>query len=154
MEEDLFRVMFEAQAKSPTLRAVWSDAYGVDYPDQADPLSFVTNSDLDRLGSALGLNPGDDLVDVGCGAGGAGAHVARSAGARLTGVDFSGGALVIARQRHLGRLPDGSRFQQGESGSTGWPYPLSPALFVLGLVVWLVIASLLFFFLVLNRPSL
>ena len=52
MDDDVYRILFEAQAKSPTLRAVWRDAYGDDYPAQADPLSFVTNSDLGRCEAA------------------------------------------------------------------------------------------------------
>lgn len=121
MDEDLFRLMFDAQAKSPTLREVWRDAYADDYPEDADPLSFVTRSDLLRIADALELSPSDELVDVGCGAGGPGSQVARSTGARLTGIDASQGALEIARQRHLGQLPDGSRFLYGEFCSTGLP---------------------------------
>ncbi|MCP5056192.1 MAG: class I SAM-dependent methyltransferase [bacterium] len=121
MDEDLFKIMFEAQAKSPTLRDVWRHAYADDYPEDADPLSFVTCSDLRGISEALGQEVGQDMADIGCGAGGPGAHVAKTSEARLTGVDSSPGALGIARNRHLGGLPEGSRFQQGEFASTGLP---------------------------------
>jgi len=35
----------------------------------------------------------------------------------------------------------------------GWPHAPGPALFVLGLVIWLIIASLFFALLVLSRPA-
>jgi len=35
----------------------------------------------------------------------------------------------------------------------GWPQAPSPAPFVLGLIIWLVIASLFFALLVLSRPA-
>lgn len=121
MDDALFRVMFEAQANSPTLRAVWREAYGDDYPDDADPLSFVTKSDLRTIVEALGVRAGDDLVDLGCGAGGPGAYVARATGARLTGIDRSEAALALARARHLASLAEGSRFLRGEFAATGLP---------------------------------
>jgi ubiquinone/menaquinone biosynthesis C-methylase UbiE len=121
VDETLFRIMFEAQGNSPTLREVWRDAYLDDYPEGADPLSFVTKTDLDQIGEALALSPADQLVDIGCGAGGPGSSVARASGARLTGIDASEAALAIARSRHLMTLPDGSRFHRGDFSSTGLP---------------------------------
>jgi len=121
MDETLFRIMFEAQENSPTLREVWRDAYLDDYPEGTDPLSFVTKRDLNQIGGALALRPGASLVDIGCGAGGPGACVARASGARLTGVDASEAALAIAQRRHLIGLPDGSRFLRGTFSSIPLP---------------------------------
>ncbi len=121
MDEDVFRILFEAQSKSPSLRDAWREAYADDFPEDADPLSFVTRSDLARIAGALELGTGDELVDLGCGAGGPGAHVARTTRARLTGVDPNRAALKIARARHLGELPSGSRFQLGEFAATNLP---------------------------------
>jgi SAM-dependent methyltransferase len=121
MDETRFRGMFEAQARSPTLREAWRDAYGDDYPEDADPFSFVTRTDLGRIASALALKRGDHLVDVGCGAGGPGAHVARATSARLTGIDSSEAALELARSRHLEVLARGSSFEHGHFADTGLP---------------------------------
>ena len=116
---DEYGAVFEAQAKSPSLRAIWREAYGADYPAEADPLSFVTQTDLDRIIAALELNPGDDLIDLACGAGGPGAHVARRTDTRLTGIDVSAGAIGVARTRHLTKLRIGSRFETGSFDNTG-----------------------------------
>ncbi len=70
MDDELFSLVFEAQDKSPLMREIWRQAYGDDYPENADPLSFVTKSDLSRIARALSLGENEDLVDLGCGAGG------------------------------------------------------------------------------------
>jgi cyclopropane fatty-acyl-phospholipid synthase-like methyltransferase len=79
---DAYGMMFAAQAGSPTLRDIWRAAYQADSPADADPLSFVTQTDLDRIVDALALTPGMNLVDLACGAGGPGTQVARATGAR------------------------------------------------------------------------
>lgn len=121
MDDQIFAMMFKAQDSSPLMRQIWQEAYGDDYPEDADPLSFVTKADLRRICEALHLDPGEDLVDLGCGAGGPAVHVARSLGARLTGIDASKVALEFARQRYIERLSPGSRFKLGDLASTGLP---------------------------------
>ena len=121
MDDQAFTMMFEAQDSSPLMRQIWQEAYGDDYPEDADPSSFVTRTDLRRICEALQLAPGQNLVDLGCGAGGPGAHVARQLGARLTGIDPSKAALRFARQRHLAQLPAGSRFESGDFTTTNLP---------------------------------
>jgi len=119
MDENAFRTMFETQARSSALRDVWRDAYGDDFPEDADPASFVTRADLRGILEALDLGSGDDLVDVGCGPGGPGAAVARANGARLTGIDPVAAALELARDRQLATLPAGSAFRRGDFTATG-----------------------------------
>lgn len=121
MDERTYAMVFESQAKSSIMREVWQEAYGDDYPAQADPASFVTSTDLARIEAALRLGADQDLVDLGCGAGGPGAHVARSLGARLTGIDPNPVALDFARLRQLATLVAGSRFERGDFAETGLP---------------------------------
>ena len=64
---------------------------------------------------------GKAWVDLGCGAGGPSATVARSLRVQLTGVDASPAALQLASDRHLPTLPQGSRFVHGEFDATGLP---------------------------------
>ncbi len=116
---DGYGAMFAAQAASPTLREIWQAAYGADYPADADPLSFVTQTDLDRILASLDLAPDDRLVDLACGAGGPGVHVARAVGVRLTGIDVSPGAVEIARNRHLPGIRAGSAFEAAPFDDTG-----------------------------------
>jgi ubiquinone/menaquinone biosynthesis C-methylase UbiE len=118
--DNLFRIMIDAGAKSAVMREAWRNAYGDDYPEEADPASFVTKTDLDRIVQELELKAGDDLVDLGCGPGGPGSHVACATGARLTGIDSATAALEFARRR-LRALPAGSRFEHGDFTATRLP---------------------------------
>jgi 2-polyprenyl-3-methyl-5-hydroxy-6-metoxy-1,4-benzoquinol methylase len=52
---------------------------------------------IPEIVTALRLNPGDRLLDLGCGRGSYGLEIARRTGAALTGVDFSEQALRSAR---------------------------------------------------------
>ena len=119
MDDELFSLLFEAQDNSPLMREIWQQAYGDDYPEHADPLSFVTQSDLSRLEQVLGLEAGDRLVDLGCGAAGPSATVAMHLGAQLTGIDASPAAIRIASERHLSKLPEGSQFINRGFDATG-----------------------------------
>ena len=52
-----------------------------------------------EVAAALNLAPGQLLVDLGCGRGGYGLEIARQAGARLLGLDFSPVAVTAAASR-------------------------------------------------------
>jgi SAM-dependent methyltransferase len=94
-----YDAVFEAVPRSSTLRQIWRAVYGPDYPEEADPYSFVTLTDLRRIAAELGVGPGKTMLDLGCGRGGPGLWVARETGASLVGVDFSQSAVEAARQR-------------------------------------------------------
>ncbi len=78
---------------------VWRSVFGDEYPTGLDPYSYVTRSELARFARDLGVGPGERLVDLGCGRGGAGLWVAAETGARLTGIDIAESALEAARTR-------------------------------------------------------
>jgi SAM-dependent methyltransferase len=115
-----FNVLFAAVPHSPTLRQIWRVVYGLDYPEEADPFSFVTLTDLRRIAGALGVGRGQTMVDLACGRGGPGLWVARETGASLVGVDFSKVAVEQAEQRagQLG-LSARARFIVADAGATG-----------------------------------
>jgi ubiquinone/menaquinone biosynthesis C-methylase UbiE len=118
-----WRTVFEAtyaSAPSPVQERVWRGVLGDEYPEGIDPYSFVTASELRRFAADLGLQPGDALVDLGCGRGGAGLWVALETGARLTGVDIADAALDAARER-AARLGAHATFVRGEFEATGLP---------------------------------
>jgi len=89
---------FAIAAASRGLRRVWQLA-DPDLPVEIEPFSFVSAALLDHVAAALGLSPGQTLVDLGCGRGGPGLWLARQAGAFLVGVDFSAVAIEQASQR-------------------------------------------------------
>lgn len=107
--------------RSDTVRErVWREVYGTEYPEEADPFSYVTASELGRFVTASGLTRGELLLDVGCGRGGPGLYVAERTGARLLGLDISATAVDEAR-RHAAtqRMADRSSFCIGEFQRTG-----------------------------------
>jgi ubiquinone/menaquinone biosynthesis C-methylase UbiE len=69
------------------------------FPAHVEPFSLVPREGLDRVFTELRLEPGDHLVDLCCGRGGIGLWFAAASGARLTGVDFSPGAIAEASGR-------------------------------------------------------
>jgi SAM-dependent methyltransferase len=123
-----FNVIFAAVSHSPTLRHIWRVVYGLDYPEEADPFSFVTNPDLRRIAAEVEVGPGQTIVDLACGRGGPGLWIARETGASLVGVDFSEIAVEHAIQRavQLG-LSERARFVVADAGSTGLPEASSDA---------------------------
>ncbi|AXK33840.1 class I SAM-dependent methyltransferase [Streptomyces armeniacus] len=140
---------YTRQERRDTRRRIWRDVYGDEYPEQADPYSFTTRTELDRIAAETGVGDGELLVDLGCGRGGTGLTVASRAsaaatgtaagtstgagtgrgpgtgkGVRLLGLDISEVALREARAA-VARFPglDAAHvdFRRGEFADTGLP---------------------------------
>jgi SAM-dependent methyltransferase len=116
-----WRQVFEetyATDASPVQERIWREVFGDEYPEGVDPYSFVTRSELDRFAREVRVGPGQTLLDIGCGRGGAGLWVAAATGAELIGIDIAEAALVAARDRakRMGRT---ATFRRGEFESTG-----------------------------------
>jgi len=88
-------------AGSPSVvqERVHREVLGSEHPEGLDPHSFITVTELERFRRELRVGPGDRLVDVGCGRGGAGLWIAASTGARLIGLDIAEAGIEAARQR-------------------------------------------------------
>jgi len=98
------------------------DAYGSDYPEDVEPHSFITKTDLAHIVHWLGIGPGDVLIDLGCGRGGPGLWLARETGANLIGVDLSINAIELANQRIADfGLVGRARYLVGNLCETGLP---------------------------------
>lgn len=109
-------LLYEAIAQSPTYRRIWQEVYGADYPEEAEPFSFVTGTDLHRIAEALHVHSGQTFLDVGCGQGGTGLWVARETGANILGIDLSEVAIQQARERaRRWGLPHQASFQVGNA---------------------------------------
>ena len=80
---ELFNTLFEGWVNSPTVRQIWRRVYGENYPEEADPMSSVTLTDLRRIAQDIHVGPSQTFVDLGCGCGGPGLWVARETGANL-----------------------------------------------------------------------
>ncbi|MFG1953962.1 class I SAM-dependent methyltransferase [Micromonospora sp. NPDC048830] len=91
-------------------------------PEEIEPFSFLSTDLLHHIASALALQPGDILADLGCGRGGPGLWLARDGHAKLVGIDFSPVAVAQARQRAaLFGLDRNARFVTSELTATGLP---------------------------------
>ena len=99
---DNLRQMFDAVFKSERSQSfldIFREVYGNDYPEEANPLSFVTNTDIQNIVKNLNVGPGKTIVDLGCGNGGPGLWIAQKTGANYFGIDFSKNAIEQANQR-------------------------------------------------------
>ena len=125
MEQDLvaggYDAVYAAVPNSPTLRRIWHElAEGADFPEEFGHISLTTLPELERMASELRLNPGDTLVDLGCGMAGPALWMARETQAHLIGVDASRVATeqAAARAAELG-LGGQARFVVGSYADTG-----------------------------------
>lgn len=116
-----FDKAFADAAESAWLRRV----FGEDLPPEIEPHSFVTLEALELFARELGLRPGRLLVDLACGRGGPGLWLARRAGPRLIGVDFSPVGV-----RHASARAEGvdASFLVADAASTGLEDGLADAL--------------------------
>ncbi|MCP2163246.1 class I SAM-dependent methyltransferase [Goodfellowiella coeruleoviolacea] len=119
--ETRYTEVLRRQRDSATLRRIYRDAYGADYPEEIDPFGFVTRTDLRRIADLVGLRPGQRLADIGCGRGGPGLWVAGELDVSLVGVDVVAAAVAEAAERsaELGRAR--ARFAVGSFTATGLP---------------------------------
>jgi ubiquinone/menaquinone biosynthesis C-methylase UbiE len=107
---------------SPTLQRIWREAYGNNYPEEANPSSFVTRTDLYRIANILNIGPGNTFADLACGLGDPGLWVAKATGASLIGIDFSQVAIELATKQAWERgLEEQAKFLVGNVVATGLP---------------------------------
>ena len=91
-------------------------ALAEEYPAGLNTYSFVSRTELGQV--AAQVDPGNQLVDIGCGRGGPGLWVAGTANASLIGIDLAESALVHARQL-AERLGVPATFMAGTFERTG-----------------------------------
>ena len=122
-----FDQLYEDMDTSPARDAIVARTLGL--PPELQSSSMLTWQGIAEMTRALRLPPGGLLLDVACGRGGYGIEVARRAGARLLGVDFS---VVALRQARLSsaRLRSAGRaeFRVGTLTATGLPAAVADGL--------------------------
>jgi SAM-dependent methyltransferase len=122
-----FDQWYEDMDTSPARDAIVARTLGL--PPELQSSSMLTWQGIAEMTRALRLPPGGLLLDVACGRGGYGIEVARRAGARLLGVDFS---VVALRQARLSsaRLRSAGRaeFRVGTLTATGLPAAVADGL--------------------------
>ena len=121
-DHDSYSAQYASHVDSPTRQRIRREVYGDEYPEDVDPRSFITRTELRSLADALRVGPGQTFVDLGCGHGGPGLWVARETGAALVGIDLSRLAIASAAQRaaEFG-VADRARFAVADVTATGLP---------------------------------
>ena len=105
-------------AGSPGWRDFASEHLGL--PDGIWATGFLSGDGLDEIARPLDLQPGDTLVDAGCGRGGYGLALIAGTGARLVGVDFSAVAIAGATDDAAAAgLSEHASFVVGDLACTG-----------------------------------
>jgi len=92
------KVLYEQvykKERSESYRDIFRKVYGDDYPEEINPDSFVTITDLRTIAKKLNIGSEKSFIDLGCGRGGPGLWIARETGANYIGIDFSENAIEI-----------------------------------------------------------
>ena len=122
---DNLKVLFEQvfkKERSESYRDIFREVYGDDYPEEANPDSFVTITDLRTIAKNLNVGPEKTFIDLGCGRGGPGLWIARETRANYVGIDLSDNAIRQATQRLVNFKIEGtSKFQAGDMYSLNFP---------------------------------
>lgn len=109
----LFENVFKKE-RSESYRDIFREVYGDDYPEDANPDSFVTITDLQTIAKKLNIGPGKSFIDLGCGRGGPGLWIARETGAHYVGIDLSENAIKKAQHRSVDfKMKGSAKFQVG-----------------------------------------
>ncbi|RYJ30681.1 methyltransferase type 11 [Streptomyces sp. L-9-10] len=99
---------FHAARASTTLVAqLYAEAMGDAYPHELEASSSCDWPLLGTMISRLRLRPGQRLIDLGCGTGGAGLWLSRALSVHLVGVDISPTAIALATRRTPAFVPPG-----------------------------------------------
>jgi ubiquinone/menaquinone biosynthesis C-methylase UbiE len=116
----IFSLWHPGSKESSAAREIWMSAYGDEYPEDAEPMSFVTFADLAWIARAAAVAAGGVVADLGCGRGGPGLWVAQRSGCRLVGVDIAEEAIAGASQRVArGEMEGLATFHVGTFAATG-----------------------------------
>jgi ubiquinone/menaquinone biosynthesis C-methylase UbiE len=110
-----------SQPASIVQERIWRQVFGAEYPDGLDIYSFVTVSELARIGVEVHLRAGEVLLDMACGRGGPGIWVAAHKGACLIGVDIADSAVAAAKTRADAAGLSVATFRVGTFDHSGLP---------------------------------
>ena len=119
--KNLFEQMYR-KTKSESFRDIFREVYGSEYPEEANPDGFVSNTDLQNIVDHLNVGPSDRIIDLGCGRGGPGLWISRKTGAAYLGIDLSENAVKQANERVKAFGIEGNvKFESGDICSLNFP---------------------------------
>ncbi|WP_380282072.1 class I SAM-dependent methyltransferase [Kitasatospora purpeofusca] len=117
-----YNALYAARTGTDLVARLYALAMGDAYPAEIAPASSCDWPLVATMVNRLRLQPGQHLVDLACGTGGAGLWLARALTLRLVGVDISDTAIALATaRREAFALPDRARFTVATLEATGLP---------------------------------
>jgi SAM-dependent methyltransferase len=118
----VFDAVYEGQPRSQTFRAIFREVFGNEFPEEVDASGMLTLTDLRNIAADLHVGPGNQVVDLACGRGGATLWVAQATGANFIGIDLSSVAIRDAQRRISEFSPSGRmEFRVGDIAATRLP---------------------------------
>lgn len=91
-----------------------------EYPEEIEPDSFISKSELKKFSHYLDIKSGQTFVDLGCGRGGPGMWIAQETCSNYFGIDLSANAVNICKKRMTDFGLEGkSKFKDSDICSTG-----------------------------------
>ncbi len=90
-----YQRFWKAAYESPTHTRLCERVFGKNLCQDG----MVDMAALEDLLARLDLKPGDDLLDLGCGAGVIAEYISDQTGARVTGLDYAAPAIAVANER-------------------------------------------------------
>jgi len=119
--KNFFNQIFKKE-RGESYKDIFREVYGNDYPEEANPDSFVTMTDLLTVVKNLKVGPGKTIIDLGCGRGGPGLWIARETRANYVGIDLSETAIKQATLRKNNfKLNGTAEFQVGNLNALNFP---------------------------------
>lgn len=116
-----FNAFFKAQ-RSQSFIDICRKAYGDQYPEELEPNSFITRTELNNFIRFLNFQPNEKIIDIGCGRGGPGMWIAHSVNANYFGLDVSEMAIKKAASRiKKFDLEGRAQFKVGDICATTFP---------------------------------
>jgi ubiquinone/menaquinone biosynthesis C-methylase UbiE len=119
---DVYGATWSSHIESRTRQRIRREVYGDEYPEEADPRSYLTRTELRRLARELCLGAGTCFIDLGCGQAGPSLWVVQATGATVVGIDVSSIGIARATQRaHELGLADRARFEVADMTDCSLP---------------------------------
>lgn len=131
-----FQQLYGAAYESKTHKEFCRRMYGRDLCQE----NMTDMSILDGMLEKLALQPGDQVLDLGCGSGGIAVYVSENNGVSITGIDYSDAAVKVASARTMDQR-DTLNFRKGDLNTLDVPENSYDAAYSVDSIYWVADAT-------------